>query len=154
MQAFGHLISIFHVVDVVLDVLYFYNTPMENPNYRLVLLCCLFLPFIAVFIIAFLMALEYKNGFRGFCIFVFGGVTYSTHNIMFHAEIGNIREQELHEFVLGIIYAIFEDAPQLLYQTMNTIYLGQRMSWIQGLSPIFSVGGITLRPFWFPKERL
>jgi len=28
------------------------------------------------------------------------------------------------------------------------------MSWIQCFSPLFSVGSITFRAFWFPKERL
>ena len=30
---FGVVVSIMHIGDVVFDVLYFYNTPMENENY-------------------------------------------------------------------------------------------------------------------------
>ena len=84
----------------------------------------MFLPIISVIIIAFLTTHAHNTGIKGFALFTLGGITFSTHNIMYLKNLGESHDHNLHEFILGLLYAIFEDAPQLLYQTLNTIYLG------------------------------
>ena len=61
---------------------------MENENYGLILLCCMIFPVLAITVIAFLTNLEHDGDCKGFFLFFFGGLTFSTHNCMAYFNIG------------------------------------------------------------------
>ena len=52
MLAVNIVFSIMHIIDIALDILYIKDTPMENDDYYLLLMCFLILPCIVVVAIA------------------------------------------------------------------------------------------------------
>ena len=45
------------------------------------------------------------------------------------------------------MFAIFEDLPQLILQSYNTLKIGTTLSWVQLISPITGMISLTTKPF-------
>ena len=71
------IFSVWHVIDVVLDLLYIKETPMETDYYYYLLAVFMIFPVIFVIIFAFKETLEHERGPSGFIIFLIGGLTNS-----------------------------------------------------------------------------
>ena len=106
------LLSLWHISDVALDILYLKETPMENDDFYLLLAFFLVLPVAFVMVIAFIVTVKFKKGPLGFIMFTIGGLTNSPTAVLkkyFHIE------DEYHtnwiKFILSIIYMVFEDLP-------------------------------------------
>ena len=76
------IFSIWHVIDVALDLLYIKETPMETDYYYVLIVIFMILPVLFVMVIAFIETREYKKGPLGFIMFTLGGLTSSTGMIL------------------------------------------------------------------------
>jgi len=75
MKFIGIIISVLHTSDLISDILYYRDTPMENEHYKLILLITIFMP-IAI-VLVFSIHNSYEFGWKGFFLYIFGAITFS-----------------------------------------------------------------------------
>jgi len=73
-----------HIIDVALDINYIKDTPMENDEYYIILICFIILPVFLVIFIAIIETIRYEKHIDGFIMFTLGGLTNTTHLILEH----------------------------------------------------------------------
>ena len=140
-------------------MLYFYYTPMANSVIHHSILGFILLPaFILLIYSIYVISTEqyFDRGWAGLgksILFYLSNITGSIElfmtKIVFKKSIF-LEEHETTGFMKIIGYncfAFFEDLPQLVLQILNSLMLGQTMTYIQLFSPMTSLICLCVRPF-------
>ena len=130
---------VFHLFNLYSDFEYIGEVPMYSTFLQVMMYICYWLPFVLA--IVYLAVDLYKKSGADFgkkVNIIISGLIGATDLIEF-LQTNKIDYQDEMKIKKEFAYMVLQDIPQLTLQLLNTLLIGQVLTWIQVISPLFSI---------------